>query len=381
MVGQKKHPSQFKVLSDGEVWQIYSSALELLGKVGIRFQHEEARHTLQEAGAHLAPDGITFRIPPRLVEQSLAQAPKQVFLAGRIPKNDMLLEAGGEAFLEASGTAEYILDLETGERRPGKREDTINCMRLINALSNVNIGAGCVVPSEIPVTFIDLHMFELALENTEKHIAYGGQNLEPNNELAFRLASLVVGGRKELEKRPLLHMRLSPVSPLAYGRDAVDKLLLATRWKVPVQVGSLPIAGGTSPVTLAGSLVVATAETMAGVVLAQSSAPGTPVILAGKIATLDLVSGDERDTLEHVTASIAFVQVKKDCFQLPTYVNLMTSESQRPDGQTALKHGIGSLMAALAGANIVRGGGKLASSTFSLEQLVTMRSSGLPSGY
>ncbi|MBI2303505.1 MAG: trimethylamine methyltransferase family protein [Chloroflexi bacterium] len=358
MVTQGKHTPQFKALSSDGAWQIYSAALEVLNKVGIRFQHEEGQRLLQDGGASLASDGITLRIPTRLVERCLAQTPKKVLLAGRIPKNDLLLEAGGEAFFEAAGTSEFILDLETGERRPGRHEDTIQCLKLIDALSNVRIGPRCVVPREVPVTFMDIRIVELALENTGKHIAYSGQNLIQNDELVLKLSSLVVGGRKELQKRPLTHIRVSPVSPLVYGRDAVDKLFLATRWGVPLQIGSTPIAGGNGPITLAGSLVVATAETMAGIVLTQLAAPGTPVIFAGKIDALDLVRGDERrDALEHITASAGFIQIKKDCFGLPSYINLMSTEAVCPDGQTALKHGIGGLIAALAGANIIAKGG------------------------
>ena len=52
-----------------------------------------------------------------------------------------------------------------------------------------------------------------------------------------------------------------------------------------------PTAGTTSPVFPAGSLVVALAEFLAGLVVAQLTRPGSPIVVGSAFGALDMATG------------------------------------------------------------------------------------------
>jgi trimethylamine--corrinoid protein Co-methyltransferase len=61
---------------------------------------------------------------------------------------------------------------------------------------------------------------------------------------------------------------------LNWSEFGSHNLIDLARAGVPAEIVSMPLAGGTAPVTLAGSVTQHAAETLAGITLHQLAGPG-----------------------------------------------------------------------------------------------------------
>ena len=81
----------------------------------------------------------------------------------------------------------------------------------------------------------------------------------------------------------------SIVSPLTWSETALELISKSSGHGIPFMINSEPMAGGTSPVTLAGSLAMADAEVISGLIILQVLEPGRPVVYnAGFAHILDM---------------------------------------------------------------------------------------------
>src|SRR5437899_11150784 len=145
----------------------------------------------------------------------------------------------------------------------------------------------------------------------------------------------------------------------------------AAKHGIPSEIISVPLTGATGPVTLSGSLVVHTAENLAGIALAQAVRPGAPVEYGGAPCLMDMRAGQTPfGCLETYMIDCAYAQIGKR-FGFPIHSYMGLSDSKRVDAQAGYETGTGVILAALAGVNIVSGVGILHFITCqSLENLV-----------
>jgi trimethylamine--corrinoid protein Co-methyltransferase len=121
----------------------------------------------------------------------------------------------------------------------------------------------------------------------------------------------------------------------------------------------MPLMGATAPATFIGALVQHTAENLSGVVLAQATREGAPVIYGGSPAVFDMRYGTTpMGAIETMMLDSAYAQIGKH-FGLPTHAYMELSDSRWVDYQGGLESGIGAFMAALAGINMVSGAGMM----------------------
>ena len=66
----------------------------------------------------------------------------------------------------------------------------------------------------------------------------------------------MAGSLEAFLAKPFLWGSVCPVSPLFYNRSTTDILMRYATYGMPVAVAPCPTSGGTSPVTLAGTLVL-----------------------------------------------------------------------------------------------------------------------------
>jgi len=92
----------------------------------------------------------------------------------------------------------------------------------------------------------------------------------------------------ELRERPVVGFGVCPVSPLQLPRDATEVIVECARLGLPDTILSMAMAGGSAPVTLAGTLVVHNAEVLAGIALAQITESGSPVTYGSSTTAMDL---------------------------------------------------------------------------------------------
>jgi trimethylamine---corrinoid protein Co-methyltransferase len=162
-----------------------------------------------------------------------------------------------------------------------------------------------------------------------------------------------------------------PSPPLNWGDFASENMVQLARAGVPAEIVSMPLAGATAPVTLIGSVVQHAAECLSGLAIHQLASPGSPIVWGGAPAIFDMSSGGTpMGAIETVMLNLACTQVGKH-FGLPTHGYMVATESKRVDAQAGMESATSAALGALAGINMISGGGMLDSlACHSLEKLV-----------
>ena len=181
----------------------------------------------------------------------------------------------------------------------------------------------------------------------------------------------VLADGASLRERPLVSFGYSIVSPLHWSATGLGVFRNTAGHGLPLMINSEPMGGGTAPVTLAGCLVLANADALSGVVIAQLLERGRPVVFnLGFAHVLDmstsvaLTGAPENALLQAAGAELARFH------GLPS-ASWMSTEAMSPDAQAAAEKTMTGLAHATHGVNIVWGAGNLESTMcMSAEMLV-----------
>jgi trimethylamine--corrinoid protein Co-methyltransferase len=181
----------------------------------------------------------------------------------------------------------------------------------------------------------------------------------------------VRGTAEDLKAKPLTVFSCCPTAPLKWSDVTSQNLVDCARHSIPVEYISMPLAGFVAPVTLVGTLVQHTAETLSGIVITQLTNPGAPALYGGSPAVFDIrYETTPLGAIETMMVDCAYVEIGK-YLGLPTQAYMGLSDAKLLDAQAGLESSLGSALGALAGANSISGPGMLDfESCFSLEKLV-----------
>ncbi|UCE46240.1 MAG: trimethylamine methyltransferase family protein, partial [Phycisphaerales bacterium] len=161
----------------------------------------------------------------------------------------------------------------------------------------------------------------------------------------------VAGGAEALRERPMVEAFLEPISPLQLPKDGLDIVREFARAGQPVSISPMAMTSGTAPGTLAGTLAQENAEIIAGIVVTQLFAPGTPVMYGGIPHIMDpRTSICSFGSPEQGLMAAAMVQMAKH-YGFPVYVNVGRTDAKLPDAQAGVEKAASLLLAALAGAD------------------------------
>lgn len=275
-----------RMFTEDQLQAIHYATLEVLEKTGVKVHSDEALEIFDGGGATVDRKTRTVRIPPYLVEDAIRWAPRKLVLHGRNPKNDIVLE-GTRVHFTNFGEAIKVYDPFTGEYRDSTKQDVAYTALIVDALDDVDVYERALCARDVNPLVAPLHQAEAFLANTSKHCVQGPEN----GKLAkkqFEMAAAVVGGKDKLRERPILSTLVCPTSPLQLTDHCCEVIIESARAGVPVNVLSMAMAGGSSPVTLAGTLVTHNAEVLSGIVLAELTSKGAPVIYGSSTTIMDL---------------------------------------------------------------------------------------------
>jgi trimethylamine--corrinoid protein Co-methyltransferase len=181
----------------------------------------------------------------------------------------------------------------------------------------------------------------------------------------------VRGSEKALAEKPLTIFSCCPTSPLKWSEVTSQNVVDCARQLIPIEFISMPLSGFMAPVSLVGTLVQHTAETLSGIVISQLANPGAPFLYGGSPAIFDVrYETTPMGAIETMMIDCAYNEIGK-FLGLPTQAYISLSDSKQLDAQAGLETGIGATLAALAGINNISGPGMLDfESCQSLEKLV-----------
>ena len=275
-----------KIFTDDELYEIHLATLEVLQKTGLFIEDEEALDILDGGGAIVDPKKKVVKFPPYLVEDAIRSAPSKILLAGRNPKNDFVMENNRVGFTNF-GEGVFIVDPYNGKLRETTKADVANSAKIVDYLSELDVYERAVGASDVPMETVQLHNAEAWLANTSKHGFMGSGNGFLTKKLV-KMAASIVGGEDKLRERPIISFVTCPISPLQLISDCCEIIINSARSGMAVNILSMAMAGGSSPVTLAGTLVNHNAEVLGGIVLNQLTCKGAPVIYGSSTTAMDL---------------------------------------------------------------------------------------------
>lgn len=346
-----------QLLSREEIETIHLSSLQVLEEVGVMIQSDAALKLVADAGVDVDASKKIARIPQHLVKESLVKAPSTIRLYSRDGKHDILLE-GNRVHYDPGSAALYLLDSRTGEIRRPVSKDLADFVRLADALDNIHAQSTALVVSDVPDAIVDRYRLYVVLKNSPKPIVTGTFSIDGLYDMKDMLAA-VVGGEKELARKPMAIFDLCPSAPFKWGEFIAQNLIDCAKYGIPAEILPMPQLGATGPVTLAGSLVQLNAEFLSGLVLSQLANPGAPVIYGGSPTTFDMRYLTARlGAIETIMMGCAYAQMAK-YYGLPTHMYLGLSDTKIVDAQAGFESGLGITLGALAGVNMMSGPGML----------------------
>jgi trimethylamine--corrinoid protein Co-methyltransferase len=180
-----------------------------------------------------------------------------------------------------------INDPYTGEHRETTKADVVNGARIIDYLDHLDTYERIMVSHDVPQETVSLHNAEASLTNTSKHHWLGPVNGYCSRKIVEML-SAIVGSKEKLRERPLLTLVTCPGSPLTFSKEHCEIIMEGARSGLAVNIVSMTMAGGSAPVTLAGTLVVLNAEVLSSIVLNQLTRKGSPVVYGSSTCPIDL---------------------------------------------------------------------------------------------
>lgn len=275
-----------KMLTDDDLNTLHFATVDVLRNTGIKAESREALALFAEGGADVDFQSGLVRIPAYVVEDAVRTAPATVRLAGRCPRKDFVVEGARVGFVNF-GEGVAIIDPVTREYRPTNKQDVANAARLSDYLDELDINYRAVTSLDYDGKVQSLHNAEAIFHNTTKHFFIGADGIE-NCRKIIQMAAEVVGGHEALRRRPIISFNVCPTSPLRLIPDCTDVIIEAARAGIPSNIISMALAGATTPVTLAGTLVTHNAEVLSAVVLSQLAAKGAPVLYGSSTSLMDM---------------------------------------------------------------------------------------------
>jgi trimethylamine--corrinoid protein Co-methyltransferase len=340
---------RLQFLSDGEIHAIHDASLAILRDPGVMVHHEEVLRLLADAGAQVDRSTKIARLSESLVMDSIARAGKKYVLYGRSPQRMARFGYGDFVLMSSPGQYAWV-DAETGERRPPTTDDLANAIRLGDALPNVDIVGAMAVAADVPAAYRDVFLTAALVKGTTKPTRAWIANGR-TARYVLEIYRAVAGGEAALRDRPMVEAFLEPISPLQLPRDGLDILIELVRAGQPASFGPMAMASGTAPATLAGTLAQENAEILAGMVVTQLVAPGTPVTYGGIPHVMDPRTNIcSFGSPEQAIMAVAMVQMAR-FYGFPVYINVGLTDAKVPDAQAGIEKGASLVLGVLAGAD------------------------------
>jgi trimethylamine--corrinoid protein Co-methyltransferase len=164
----------------------------------------------------------------------------------------------------------------------------------------------------------------------------------------IEMASMIAGGKDKLIQRPFIStIACFAISPLKLCTQSTLIMQEANRHQIPVALSSAPMAGSTSPLTMAGTLAQLHAEQLAGITICQLTKTGAPLLYGGIPGMANL------KTMGYSGGAVEFGMMNAAIHQLSNHIKVPNSDSKIPDTQAGYEKAFTALLASMGGSNYI----------------------------
>lgn len=342
----------YKPLDDASIQRIHRTALEVLEEVGMANPIPSCVEVCTAVGAEFGADG-RLRFPRALVEDVIAKAARHFPLYAQDPEHD-LEPIGTKVYYGTAGAAVHVVDLEKRQYRESLLQDLYDAARIVDTCENIHFFQRCMVPRDmLDPRDLDINTLYASVAGTRKHVGTSFVQAEHAAE-GLQMLYTIAGGEKKFRERPFVsNSNCFVVPPLKFAEDACRVLEVLVRGGMPILLLSAGQAGATAPAAIAGAVVQAVAEVLAGLVYVNAIKPGAPAIFGTWPFVSDLRTGAmSGGSGEQALLSAACAQMAH-FYDLPGGSAAGMADSKLPDVQAGYEKGITNVMAGLAGLNLI----------------------------
>ena len=333
-----------EILSDEEMEGIHRGALYVLEKTGMTVKHTRALQLFADNDCLVDFDQQRVRIPSWLSEECLRKCPSSYVIKARDTDLDLML--GGNTVYFMQGMGMRTVNLDTWETRPATAAEHRDAMIVADALENVHLADGVFFYMErqgIPPVMVMLENLISGLRYSAKAEQFGYQ--KDCSIFAIKIAKALGIN---------LNPELDTSSPLTLYGGAVEAAFRYVEADIPIQPTVSTTMGAEAPVTHASSMVLSLAMIMAWTVLTQLIKPGAPMSIQHGMRPMNMQSGMQRfGAVGRAITTIMTHQFLRK-YQIPSCPGLgFSSDSKKIDYQAGYEKGMGALISALSGGNLL----------------------------
>jgi len=358
---------KLKLLEENLKMKIIAEARELLCTMGVEIHNQQVLDLLGEHGADVELPKQHARFTEELIDKALSTVPSGFKLYDVLGKQTH--DFSGDNVHFTPGTAAINI-LDNGTMRKPHTHDYIQYAKVVSGLAHIQAQSTAFIPADVPEDISDSYRLFLSLLYCEKPVVTGAFTIGAF-DIMRDLQLAVRGSAEELEAKPLTVFSCCPTSPIKWSNVTSQNVVDCARCGIPVEFISMPLSGFMAPVTLVGSLIQHTTETLSGVVISQLSNPGAPVLYGGSPAIFDMrYETTPMGAVETQMIDCAYSEIGKH-LGMPTQAYISLSDAKQLDAQAGFETSMGATLAALSGINSISGPGMLDfESCQSLEKLV-----------
>ncbi len=358
-----------KFLSEELIENIIAQARDILCRLGVEIHNDGVVSMLSDHGATVEREADRVLFTEAIIDKAVAAAPRSFKLYDVLGRETLDLSDCNVYFTPGSA-AINILDNESNKIRTPTTADYVKYAKLVSRLDNIASQSTALVPGDVHQNISDSYRLYLSLMFCEKPVVTGAFTIDAFN-IMKDLQLAVRGTSKQLADKPLAVFSCCPSAPLKWSDVTSRNVVDCALHSIPVEYISMPLSGFVAPVTLVGTLVQHTAETLSGLVISQLTNPGTPVLYGGSPAVFDVrYETTPMGAVETMMVDCAYNEIGK-YLELPTQAYIGLSDAKQLDAQAGIESSMGAMLAALAGINNISGPGMLDfESCLSLEKLV-----------
>lgn len=339
-------------LTDADVARIHDAALTCLAEIGFADAPVSGIKSMVAYGAVLGDDN-RLRFPRDVVDKALATACRDLTLHGRDPEYDLHL-TGDRVHFGTAGAAVHVVDIETNSYRDSTLMDLHNAARIVQQLDNIHFLQRPMVARDVSDNReMDLNTIYACTTGTTKHIGTSFTLPEYVPD-ALEMLHMIAGSEAAWRARPFVsNSNCFVVPPMKFATESCEVMEACIRGGMPVLLLSAGQAGATAPAPIAGAIVQAVSECLAGLIYVQSISPGYPAIFGTWPFVSDLRTGAmSGGSGEQALLTAGCTQMHK-YYGLPGGAAAGIADAKQPDMQAGYEQAMSNVMAGLSGLNMV----------------------------
>lgn len=342
---------QYRPLTDKDVARINDAVMDVLWRIGIGDCIRSCVEACERMGAEYRNGRLHF--PRSAVEDVIASAARNFPLYGQTPEFDMY-PGGNRVHYGTAGAAVHLVESETRTYRESTLQDLYDAARIVEQMENIHFFQRPMVARDLPdPTELDVNTLYAAIAGTRKHVGTSFTGVK-RVELCLEMLHVVAGGEDRWRARPFVsNSNCHVVPPLKFGEDASEVLEACVYGGMPVLLLSAGQAGATAPAAIAGAVVQAVAEVLAGLVYVNALVPGHPAIFGTWPFVSDLRTGAMSGGSGEQALLTAACGQMAQFYDLPGGSAAGMTDAKLPDMQCGYEKGITEVMAGLAGTNLI----------------------------